>query len=365
MLFGKGAAAAIAGIIGDFIVLHSGQLGKPRKHLTESPEEIMQHFHKVNEDAAFQSVQSELLQERPPEIRSLRKLYGTYSEAVLSSFRSAMEFRLTRKSGLSSTCHYNAVGAVTGALGLDANGDNQFASIAALHDSIEDLLPMVTLRSKDRAEPWHYEVFLHEFIPVDLQPHVALLTNHYDLILSFINRRARENGLLLSKKLIATPLESIFELSPLPIRTCCEKMAGLLQRTDLEEDFFKEFKWLCYKRLYMPDLSAHAKSENNFRTFQIKAIDLFDNALGRDALVLAARIRNIMKMTIWASEGYKIQSTWAPLNDHVMELQEKALVDAENLIINDLLSVRERIDFAASALVKVRQLKDVLYVPLA
>ena len=76
---------------------------------------------------------------------------------------------------------------------------------------------------------------------------------------------------------------------------------------------------------------------------------------------MEGRIRNIIKLGIWASQGYNLQSDWLPLNDFVMEVYEEALVHAEHLVIKDLFEPQSQQDFLVSALIKFEKLSPIFY----
>ncbi len=74
-----------------------------------------------------------------------------------------------------------------------------------------------------------------------------------------------------------------------------------------------------------------------------------------------SRIKNIIKIGIWAREGYGLKSTWLPLNNRVMEIQEDTLVHAEHFVIRDLLEPQSTQDFLMSALLKIKELESIFY----
>jgi hypothetical protein len=100
---------------------------------------------------------------------------------------------------------------------------------------------------------------------------------------------------------------------------------------------------------------------DDYRLFEIKGIDLSDNAHGKGSLSIDARIRNINKNILWAVIGERFNSTWKPFNDHLAEIREDALQSAQYIILNDLLQPHSSLDFMMSALLKIEKLKEVFY----
>ena len=107
--------------------------------------------------------------------------------------------------------------------------------------------------------------------------------------------------------------------------------------------------------------SGSIKTEKDHRIFEIKGVDLSDNAHGKGSLSIDGRIRNINKNHMWAMKGSEIQSTWLPFNNRVDEVLEDALQAAEYLILSDLLQSDSSMDFMMSALQKIKKLEDVFF----
>jgi hypothetical protein len=108
-------------------------------------------------------------------------------------------------------------------------------------------------------------------------------------------------------------------------------------------------------------MAVYTHSRGDYRTFEIKAIDLSDNGHGRDALAMSSRIKNLIKHQIYANYGVRLKSTWHGINNRVAELQEDALVHAEHLIISDLLQKQSYMDFAVSTMLKLLTLKSIFF----
>jgi hypothetical protein len=316
----------------------------------------------VSKNKDSQHLQSALLRWRLPEVTDLRHFYGEYSDVVRSTFNRFLTLGLKRKCGISSTAHLNRVGVVVWALGMDDDGTHRYSAIGALHDAIEDLLYRVKDENGKLFGIGHYQEFVDTLIPPELQPSVMLLTNHYDLVLGSISYAFQREQIYFSHENLQERLARLEESDGGILRHYLQSMIGLFESVDLGSSVYETAKWLCYERLYIPKLAEASLKEDNWRLFQLKAIDLTDNFHGRDALALERQIRNIIKMTIWAKQGYTVKSTWGPLNNHIMEVQEDSLDGAELIVLRDLLQQQSVQDFVVSALLKVKELRQVLYV---
>jgi hypothetical protein len=127
------------------------------------------------------------------------------------------------------------------------------------------------------------------------------------------------------------------------------------------DDQFDTLKWECYKSLYLKGIAEDVIKNDDYRLYEIKGIDLSDNAHGKGSLSIDARIRNINKNMLWAAIGEKFESTWKPFNDHLAEIKEDTLQSAQFIILNDLLQPHSSLDFMMSALLKIEKLKEVFY----
>lgn len=237
-----------------------------------------------------------------------------------------------------------------------------YAAIGFMHDALEDLL--------DRVDDGHgnvytvndYQAFLNRFASPELHTHIKLVTNFYDLILSEIRDRLRSVDKYFSKENLMWALEDMYTHDRLEIHPYLEKMHYAIEGAELGHDVYGDAKWICYSELYIREMAIYTHSRGDYRTFEIKAIDLSDNGHGRDALALDSRIKNLIKQQIYATYGSQLQSTWHGLNNRVAELQEDALVHAKHIIIRDFLQQQSYIDFAVSTLLKVLSLKSILFV---
>ncbi len=333
----------------------------PRLH-ENAPNEIDKQRTNLEFNPYFRDIQEKLLFNQLPKEEALTHLYGEYSTAVRRSFGLFFHFKLKRRCGITSTAHHNRVAAVVKQLKMDDTGSQKYSAIAALHDTIEDLLNIVKDK-KGRLYGIHrYDEFVDEFIPAELKEHVKLLTNNYDLILSHINQQFLSTNVSMTKKNLLNAIEVQSKRNSGELSSHFENMAVLLQISELGENVYSNAKWICYENLYIHTMAVSTKEMNDFRTYQVKAVDLLDNSHGRDSLSMDGMIKNIIKLGIWAIQGYDLQSNWPPLNSFVMEVFEEALVHSEHLVMKNFFEHQSQQDFLISALVKFEKLKPIFYI---
>lgn len=360
-LYGKSKSQIVYRQIMEFYESNSFDKYDTRKHIKNASQEISIKRSIVEQDLNFQNIQLNLLNNCLPDTKDLENFYGEYAQIIKSIFTLYNSLGLKRKCGIPATSHLNRVGAVIKALRMDDNESHKYQAIGVLHDTIEDLMFLVP---DEKGKPYNfdaYEEFVKRFIPEELAESVKLLTNHFDLILDYCYRQLRKNNTYPSKENLLLELKHINYLKSVEIKEYANEIFELLEGEDLSEDIMQTSEWLCYKNLYIKDMAKLSDTKNNYRPFEIKAVDLSDNGHGKDSLAVTSKIKNIIKHNIWANEGYALKSTWQPLNNRVMEIQEDALVFAENLIIKDLLEFQSPQDFVASALLKIKDLALVLY----
>jgi len=359
-LYGAELVEIVYSFIKNFLQDKSYSKRTPRLHQS-APSEIDEQRTALETNSNFQAIQSKLLYNQLPDEGSFEPLYGEYSAAIRKVFGLFIQLGLIRLCGISATAHYNRVAGAVWGLKMDNENIHKYTAVAGLHDAIEDLLNILKDK-KGRVYGIHrYDEFVEDFIPKELQEHVKLLTNNYDLILGHINQQFIKTDRSMTKKNLLNAIEVQHRRNSGELGLHFEKMHELLYNSDIKEDIYKNAKWRCYENLYIHDMAISTKEMNDYRTFQIKAVDLLDNAHGRDSLSMEGRIRNIIKLGIWASQGYNLQSDWLPLNDFVMEVYEEALVHAEHLVIKDLFEPQSQQDFLVSALIKFEKLSPIFY----
>jgi hypothetical protein len=244
---------------------------------------------------------------------------------------------------------------------MDREGDAHYAAIAALHDMLEDLLEVATAPDGRPYGVSRYRAFLDRYIPQELHLHLKLITNFYDLLLHDIRVDLEARDRTFNRHNLMAGLESMYDTSPMDIHPYLEKLHYEVEGADLGGDALGAAKWLCYRDLFIYDMAVYSHGAADYRTFEIKAVDLSDNGHGREALSLSSRVRNICKQQVYVTFGQRLQSTWHAMNDRVEELQEDALVHAEHMILADLLEYQSSQDFLVSGLHKIPALQSVLF----
>ncbi|MFA5403867.1 MAG: hypothetical protein WC358_02920 [Ignavibacteria bacterium] len=332
-----------------------------RKHNYEAPLEIVGARKEIEKNTYFQRIQSSILRDELPSKSDIKVFYGNYTDHIYNIFDIYIRLNLKRKCELNAATHLNRVGAVVYQLNMNDEGTYKYSSIAMMHDAIEDLMDYSKLSKNSKIHINYYNSFLNDFIPIDLQQPVKILTNHYNFILNYIIKRLKDEDKSVSLKNIIRPLEKMLKLKLGDLNEYVEKMYNLLTFFEPEGDLIESVKWECYKSLYLNGIADACKNCDDYRLFEIKGVDLSDNAHGKGALSTNAKIRNINKNILWGIIGYRMHSNWKPLNDKIEEIIEDALQSAEAMILNDLLQYQSSQDFIMSALFKIKKMEEVFY----
>lgn len=314
----------------------------------------------LEENTEFAKLHSKILYNQIPVIDEVYPFYGKYSEDIIRILRLYKKENLKRRCGIPAAAHSSRVGGIVYTLNFDEVGHSEFCTTAFMHDSIEDLI-------KSQKKPSdHYgimgiENFINDYIPEKLQPGIRLLTNHYSLILNYLKYLLTMADKHLKVRNLLLELDELRSMD-WTLQNEAKKLHDLLKIMEPFDPSFDEVKWESYKTLYIKELADNAKDMTDFRTFEIKSIDLTDNAHSSAALSMSEKLKNIQKLAIWASHGYELRTNWLPTNNFIQEVFEDALVYAENLVIKDFLEPVSKQDFFASALYKIQELKSVFYV---
>lgn len=360
-LYGLQQAQGMHAVIGRFLDEHPWDFGKPRAHLYNASTEISDARSMVDEASEFQQLQGRLLFGELPDLEQLTPFYGRYAAEIREMLGLFLRHNLRRKCGITSAAHLNRVGVVVGKMGMDDPGETMYCAVGFMHDVLEDLLDVARDEQGQIYGMRNYRAFLDRYVSPELHNHLRLITNFYDLLLGEVQHRLQSEGQYMNKANLMRVLEDFYSIETVEMHPFLEKLHFVLGDRELEGDVYGQAKWICYSELYIREMSVYTHSRGDYRTFEIKAIDLSDNGHGRDALSMSSRVKNLIKHQIYANYGSRLHSTWHGINNRVAELQEDALVHAEHLIINDLLQLQSSIDFAVSTLLKLLSLKSVFF----
>ncbi|MFZ1728733.1 MAG: hypothetical protein WBQ23_01905 [Bacteroidota bacterium] len=360
-LYGLQQAQGMHSVIGRFLDLRASEFGTPRSGQHNASTEISDARSRVEESTDFQQLQEQLLFGKLPGLDELEHFYGQYAGEVRTIFQLFLDHKLRRKCGITSAAHLNRVGAVVGKMGLENPGEYLFSTVGVMHDALEDLLDVARDKHGRIYGLHNYNLFLDRYTSPELHSHIKLVTNFYDLILAEVNDHLKNDGKYMNKENLMWALEDMYLHEPVEIHPYLEKIHYVLEDAPLEGDVYGQAKWKCYSELYIREMAVYTHSRGDYRTFEIKAIDLSDNGHGRDALAMTSRVKNLIKHQIYVNYGTRLKSTWHALNNRVAELQEDALVHAEHLVLSDLLQQQSYMDFAVSTMLKLLSLKSIFF----
>jgi hypothetical protein len=361
-LYGSKKSRIIQSLIKEYLT--KGNLKNRIVRITneDAPMEIALARREVENDVNYQKIHSSILLNKVPDFKSLEIFYGEYSSYVRKILEMYAQMNLKRKCEISASSHLNRVGACVFQLKMNDTGKYNYSSTAIMHDSIEDLLKLSTAPNGKGIDVNKYNLFIEEYIPEDLQSAVKILTNHYNLIISFITGKLLDEDKAFTRKNILAELHTIEKQNPVELIKHIKEMIELISKIEVNENELETIKWECYKNLYLEGIAHSTILKDDHRIYEIKGVDLSDNSHGKGSLSIESRIRNINKNLMWGIKGYTMQSSWKPFNDHIEEIVQDALYSAEFIILNDLLKPDSSMDFMMSTLLKIEKLENVFFV---
>jgi len=246
-LFGLQKARTVQELIRDFINGNPNGGRKVRPHNSDTPMDITLARNALESDTEYQKMHSSILLNRMPEIRLLEKFYGNYSSHVLRIFGKYVKLNLKRKCEIGAATHLNRVGALVYQLKMNDEGTYDYSATAALHDSIEDLVNLKS-RSDGFIDTDEYDRFLDENLPTELRPQIKILTNYYNLILTYVLGILEETDRAFSLKNITGEIEKITAVKKRELSAAAEKMIELFRDIEAERGLVEHLRWECYKK---------------------------------------------------------------------------------------------------------------------
>jgi hypothetical protein len=336
-----------------------------RQHDNATPIMIADARLSIGKDKAYQNIQNSLLRYEVPDKKYLKKFFGEYSNNVSNAYKIFIEAKKLRKSGISMTCHHNRVACTSYKLIKDNPEAQRYAAIAALHDFIEDLMYSIKDDEGKRYTIENYQEFLDKFLPKELQEPIKLLTNHYDMILKYVDYHLDRRGKRFSKDNVLEFLKNLDYETYTQLKDFVRKIIDIVENSPYTEmsskNYLEEIKWECYSKLYIPELVKISYNDKEHLLLLIKLVDLSDNNHGLDSMDIHSKIKNIRKSVMTADLISKLDGQNF-LDAYVREIRENALIKAEFLVIKDLIHHEAVQDFFVDALLKIGLMKDVFYV---
>ncbi|MGV8150518.1 MAG: hypothetical protein ACP5NV_02200 [Candidatus Woesearchaeota archaeon] len=335
-----------------------------RDHDVSAPVLISDARLKIGKDKNFQLSHHELLKFNVPEERVIKKFFGKHSRDVVNSYKLFIDSKKLRKSGISMTCHHNRVACTFYQLNKDNSEVQYYSAIAALHDFIEDLIYSLKDENGVRYTIENYQVFLDKFIPKELQAPIKLLTNHYDMILKYVDYHLDRVGRRFNKGNVLEFLKNLEYEKYETLKNHISRIISMIDEMPYSEmsskNYLEDLKWRCYTELYIPELVNMSYDDKENLLLLIKIVDLADNNSALEGVDLDSKIKNIRKSVITADLISKLDKARI-LDSYVREIRENSLVKAEFLVLKDLMQQESVQDFFVDALVKIRRMKDVFY----
>jgi len=373
-LYGNERAAMFQDFLGQLVINEKIACRVRRTHdLEHQNSEILDARSEIEHDKDYLEIHNALLAKEIPPKDKLLRMFGPFSDSADKVLTEYNESDKARKCLNPSASHIHRVAAVVHQLRLDNEHVQFYATVGLLHDSVEDLLKSAEDSHKNRYGLECYSRFLQDFIPADFRTQVLRLTNHYGLILKSAKDAIVKADVGYSIDTVRSALDNLQLTADRELKPFFEHLYVLLDELALEyadegnapDERFSddELGWRCYKQYYIPHLANASHKANDYRPFEVKAVDLSDNAMGRGALELGKRIRNMEKIQSWIDHGRAVDPDWLPLLKRLDELQNQVLADAEEYIIGKITQSTAVSDFLASAVRTVKELEMVLFLP--
>jgi hypothetical protein len=172
-------------------------------------------------------------------------------------------------------------------------------------------------------------------IPESLQSKTKILTNHYDLILASRKQYFEANHISSSKDQLLTYLDQFTTIHHNSLSLYASKLINFIEKTPVKGVLLSELDSLTYG-LYLKDFFEMGEELDDYSVVEAKAVDLSYNAHGADDVDLKGRISNVLKRQSYCDISYTLNIP-VHVNNHIRELQENGLCDAENIIISKFL----------------------------
>ncbi len=299
-----------------------------------------------------------ILKNKIPQNSTMDYFYFEYSKLVSSHFSMFYNLEIKRKCGLPYVSHLYRVSTLLNELFTENDKRNYYSAISAMHDSIEDI-PIKFSKQNDSMNFEYLEKFLGQFIPDDFISDLSILTNIYDLLLSYTDYFILKKDLAFIPKNIINELNLIYSNSKF-FKEDIIKLLELVETTTLQDDTLRNLRWEAYIKLYLPRIVEKSKKINNYSLIEIKTIDLLDNAWGIISLDLTGKMRQILKRQNFINLILQADINYWTVKSHIAELQNQTLLDAKNLILEHLNNDKIQLDYFQSALQIAKTLKPVL-----
>lgn len=308
----------------------------------------------------FKEGEKDILQNLVPRDFVLDYFYGSDFNLVKKHFNLFYSLNLKRKRGLPYASHLYRVSATVHSLFVNSNRRYYYSTLAAIHDSFEDIPLKLAHRNKN------YDIsilssFLQDNIPSYLLDDILILTNIYDLLIGFTENILLSEEKAFSPNNIIPILENSYSKNDL-LRTEIINLISILASIEYDTEFIRNLRWHAYINYYLPSIVEKCKKHNNFSLIEIKIIDLLDNAWGMKSLDITGKLRQILKRQEFINLIKSSDIDFWAVNNHITELQNITLEDARQLIIDYLSSKRLKLDYLETALKMINTLLPVLSV---
>ncbi len=330
---------------------------EPRQPLN-SKNELADTSSRVSQIFEFRKGELSILKNHVPEDHILNYFYDSNSSLVAQHFNLFIQLEIKRKCGLPYVSHLFRVSATLNGL-FESRKDKYFYStLAAVHDSFEDLpIKIAALNGNIRFSD--LDKFLTNFVAPNFIDGLIILTNVYDLLLSYTDYHLMAEELAINAKNIVYMLKKFLKETTI-FKMDIEKLLILIENFSHKEDLFRNLRWQAYIQYYLPKIVQMCIATNNYSLIELKTLDLIDNAWGMKALDLTGKLRQILKRQNFINLVKSSGAELGVINQHINELQNLTLKDAKSIVLEFLSNDKLRLDYLKVALQTINALKPIL-----
>ncbi len=390
-LHGRRMANDLFDLVKDYVVDDSFQPGELRSHDVTAPSKIRDSKEKLSKNEHYKEAHKALLQGKIPGEQEMLALYGHHAESAKKSDELLLSSGRFRKCWTPIATHPNRVSAMVGELGFDDkvydHDPFHFRFLAKIHDTPEEVIGTVRdekgrLYGLDR-----FNDLLDDLgVAQEIRDHLVDITNTSDLIFRAMlsgeyNFSIAKHRSKITRDDVYNSLEILSGLNYDFFSDHALKIRFFLEDKDLPQGkVWETAKWLSYFGVYMDGLvdnalydklktksfnesrsSVSASNLSDFRTVEVKQVDVRENNLNKAALNIEDHIKNLIKEEYAGRKPLSLNSGWKPLIDNSRELIQGSYSDGLQLAKITLATKNDALDHFSVGLKYIKALQSVFY----
>jgi len=347
--------------------------GTPRVHNPYAPTEIAENRRSVQRNPVYKTLHLELLHGRLPALPFFEYFFGNDAEQIRTIYALFQQYhKYTDRDGdIPALAHVNRVGCT----GWESMGETLAKRIAATiggsHDFGEDILPIHRDRNGKLFGLERYDEFFDLYVPKSVREPTEALTNYRSMFIKQASFELRHRNVASTFDNIRLYLKKEYSKmsNKNSLKNRLEKLLINLESPEIvarydPDDVVDSLKKIIYP-YYSQDIVRLCVEKNDFKPGDIKCIDLSDNGHGKSDSEFKSRRKNIIKRTDFVyladlENNALPKKNWL-FDKKLRELEEDALTDAHNLLIEKLITPESHQDYDVSAFNSIIKLQSALY----